>query len=68
MSKRRPDKTPRWERYVPIHYLDRPVTLTPTLTLVVLGVCSSVSRGLLHFWERESARRGIDTTDSRKAA
>jgi hypothetical protein len=67
MSKRWPDKTRRWERYDVIHYLERPTPLVPGSRLLVLGVCSSVSQGLPHYWERESARRGIDTQEVKAA-
>ena len=64
MSKRERERRERREPGV--HWLS-PTPLVPGSKLMVVGVTKDAPRPLLGWWERESRRRGIDTTE-RKAA
>lgn len=46
---------------VGVHWLPRPVALSPGRRTMVLGVTTDSPKGLLRYWQREGERRGEAT-------
>jgi hypothetical protein len=69
MSKRARERLVRERRTPGVWWLPRPVLLVPGQgTVRVVGVTRDAAHSLYRWWEAESRARGIDHTDTRKAA
>jgi hypothetical protein len=58
----------REKRFPGVNWLERPVPLVPGSTCIVHGVTRDSPKGQLHWWQRESRRRGVDREPERRVA
>jgi hypothetical protein len=67
MSKRKPARIPRVERYHGVDWLEHRVPLVAGGRCHIVGVSRDAPRGLLAFWRRESERLNRDTQEVKAA-